>query len=404
MAIMLPLVIVSQVEPMFIAARMTFIRESSSRMYSEFAFALGQVMAEMPYSLLCAAVYFLLFYYPAGFQYTSDRAGYQFLMFLGIEIFSVTLAQMIASLSPTILIAGLLNPFVMVTVSHTDILPYVPLDSIPKFWRAWLYQIDPFTRVVSGMVSTELHGLKITCSALEFAVFQPPQGQTCLQWAGDFVNVSVGYLDNPDSTFDCGYAARFLRSGTYMLSPGRYCPYEYGDDFYNRLGISFDTRWRDFGIVIAFTVFNIIVTSIASRVFNNDTPMTIDNLGVMSGQMIPSERASIQLTQSEILPLSWPPAERFSAPRSNGKLYNMGRWYTPFAYTSGFVLNKDEVFDLAKHVAFDFAPSPTAHELEVVVFIHNASRNIRLHMARETGILRLTASRRFPSVNFHPVA
>ncbi|CCO36958.1 Brefeldin A resistance protein [Rhizoctonia solani AG-1 IB] len=249
MAIMMPLVIVSQVEPMFINARMTFIRESSSRMYSEFAFALGQVMAEMPYSLLCAAVYFLLFYYPAGFQYASNRAGYQFLMFLGIEIFSVTLAQMIASLSPTILIAGLLNPFVMVTL-HTFCGVMVPRDSIPKFWRSWLYQLDPFTRVVSGMVSTEMHGLKITCSPLEFAVFQPPQGQTCLQWAGDFVNASVGYLDNPDGTSDC-----------------RYCPYEYGDDFYGNLGISFDTRWRDFGIVIGFIVFNIMVTLIASRVF-----------------------------------------------------------------------------------------------------------------------------------------
>ncbi|CAE6436737.1 unnamed protein product, partial [Rhizoctonia solani] len=247
MAIMMPLVIVSQVEPMFISARMTFIRESSSRMYSEFAFALGQVMAEMPYSLLCAVVYFLLFNYPAGFQYTSDRAGYQFLMLLGIEVFSVTLAQMIASLSPTILIAGLFNPFVMVTL-HIFCGVMIPKDSIPKFWRAWLYQLNPFTRVVSGMVSTELHGLKITCSPLEFAVFQPPQG--CLQWAGDFVNATAGYLDNPDGTSDC-----------------RYCPYEYGDDFYSGLGISFDTRWREFGILIAFIVFNIMVTLIASRLF-----------------------------------------------------------------------------------------------------------------------------------------
>ncbi|CCO36394.1 hypothetical protein BN14_10528 [Rhizoctonia solani AG-1 IB] len=50
MAIMIPLAIVSEVEPMFIHARMTFIRESSSRMYSEFVFALGQVIAEIPYS------------------------------------------------------------------------------------------------------------------------------------------------------------------------------------------------------------------------------------------------------------------------------------------------------------------------------------------------------------------
>ncbi|KAF8724771.1 ABC transporter, partial [Rhizoctonia solani] len=242
-------IIISQVEPMFIIARMIFIRESSSRMYSEFAFALGQLMAEMPYSLLCAVVYFLLFYYPTGFQYASDRAGYQFLMFLVTEVFAVTLGQMIAALTPTVFIAGLLNPFILVTFSlFCGVM--IPKDSIPKFWRVWLYQLDPFTRLISGMVSTELHGLKITCSPLEFAVFQPPQGQTCLQWAGDFVNASVGYLDNPGSTSDC-----------------RYCPYEYGDDFYSGLGISFDTRWRDFGILIAFTVFNTIVTLIASRVF-----------------------------------------------------------------------------------------------------------------------------------------
>ncbi|KAJ1310587.1 hypothetical protein OPQ81_007316 [Rhizoctonia solani] len=248
-ATIMPAIIISQVEPMFIFARMIFIRESSSRMYSEFAFALGQLMAEMPYSLLCAVTYFLLFYYPTGFQYASDRAGYQFLMFLVTEMFAVTLGQMIAALTPTVFIAGLLNPFILVTFSlFCGVM--IPKASIPKFWRVWLYQLDPFTRLISGMVSTELHGLKITCTPLEFAVFQPPQGQTCLQWAGDFVNASVGYLDNPEATSNC-----------------RYCPYEYGDDFYSGLGISFDTRWRDFGIMIAFTVFNTIVTLIASRVF-----------------------------------------------------------------------------------------------------------------------------------------
>jgi ATP-binding cassette subfamily G (WHITE) protein 2 (SNQ2) len=49
-ATIMPAIIISQVEPMFIFARMIFIRESSSRMYSQIAFALGQLMAEMPFS------------------------------------------------------------------------------------------------------------------------------------------------------------------------------------------------------------------------------------------------------------------------------------------------------------------------------------------------------------------
>ncbi|GAB1517061.1 hypothetical protein RhiTH_000104 [Rhizoctonia solani] len=59
----------------------------------------------------------------------------------------------------------------------------------------------------------------------------------------------------------------------------------------------------------------------------------------------------------------------------------MGRWYTPFAYTSGFVLSDDEVFDLAKHLGFDFVPSPSAHKLDVAICLHNASRSISLYMA-----------------------
>ncbi|KAF8602772.1 hypothetical protein BDV93DRAFT_533391 [Ceratobasidium sp. AG-I] len=248
-ATIMPAIIISQVEPMFIMARMIFIRESSSRMYSQIAFALGQLMAEMPYSLLCAVVYFLLFYFPVGFQGAPSRAGYQFLMLLVTEVFSVTLGQMVASLTPTIFIASLLNPFILVTFSlFCGVM--IPKESIPKFWREWLYQLDPFTRLISGMVSTELHDLKITCKPMEFAVFQPPSGQTCVQWAGDFVNASVGYLDNPGASSDC-----------------RYCPYSYGDDFYTGLGISFDTRWRDLGILIGFTVFNTLVTLAASKAF-----------------------------------------------------------------------------------------------------------------------------------------
>jgi ABC-type multidrug transport system permease subunit len=48
--------------PAFILARMTFIREASSKMYSPIVFALTQLAAETPYSILCAVGYFVLFY------------------------------------------------------------------------------------------------------------------------------------------------------------------------------------------------------------------------------------------------------------------------------------------------------------------------------------------------------
>jgi hypothetical protein len=48
-------------------------------------------------------------------------------------------------------------------------------------------------------------GLTITCKPEEFALFNPPSGQTCLAWARDFVNAAGGYLDNPNDSDACRY-------------------------------------------------------------------------------------------------------------------------------------------------------------------------------------------------------
>ena len=37
-----------------------FIRESSSRIYSTYVFAIAQLLGEVPYSILCAIVYWVL--------------------------------------------------------------------------------------------------------------------------------------------------------------------------------------------------------------------------------------------------------------------------------------------------------------------------------------------------------
>jgi len=77
----------SQVEPRYDISRMIFIRESSSKMYSQFAFVVSIVVAEIPYGIISAVAYFICFYFPAGFNYNAERAGYQFLIILIDEVF-----------------------------------------------------------------------------------------------------------------------------------------------------------------------------------------------------------------------------------------------------------------------------------------------------------------------------
>jgi len=86
-ATVLPALIMSQVEPRYDLSRMIFIRESSSKMYSQFAFVVSIVVAEIPYGIMSAVVYFICFYFPAGFNYNAERAGYQFLIILIDEVF-----------------------------------------------------------------------------------------------------------------------------------------------------------------------------------------------------------------------------------------------------------------------------------------------------------------------------
>ena len=126
-----------------------------------------------------------------------------------------------------------------------------------------MYQLNPFTRLISGLIVTEMHGLEIRCSTSskfkhfrtllhacldvltaekEFSIFTPPSGQKCLEYAQNHINRVGGYINNPNATSAC-----------------QYCSYAKGEDYYNVLGITFGDRWRDLGIFIAFIAFNAIV-------------------------------------------------------------------------------------------------------------------------------------------------
>lgn len=237
----LPSLILAQVEPKYDMARLIFYREQSSKMYGQFAFALSMVVAELPYSIICAVGFYVCLYFPPGFSTVSGRAGYQFLMVLITEMFSVTLAQMIAALTPNAFLASLLNPFIIITFALFCGVT-IPKPNMPKFWRSWLYELDPFTRLIGGMIVTELHDLPVTCAELEYNTFSIPSGETCESYVGKFMAAAPGYIRNLTATGSCDY-----------------CAYSVGDEFYSPLTLSYDNRWRDMGILIAFCVSNLII-------------------------------------------------------------------------------------------------------------------------------------------------
>ncbi|CAI7599408.1 unnamed protein product [Penicillium palitans] len=246
----LPAIILQMVQPRYDMARLIFYRESASKTYSQFAFALSLVLAEMPYSLLCAVCFFLPLYYIPGFQTESSRAGYQFLIILITEIFSVTLGQMISALTPNSFIASQLNPPIVIIFSLFCGVA-IPKPQMPGFWRAWLYDLDPFTRLIGGMVVTELQGRDVVCAESELNLFNAPDNLTCGEYMKPF--------------FDRGGKGYIVDDAAQAC---KYCAYKIGEQFYATFSMSFDNRWRDLGIFAAFIVSNLIILFLASRFLN----------------------------------------------------------------------------------------------------------------------------------------
>ena len=85
----------------------------------------------------------------------TNSNGFQFLVVIFVELFGVTLGQLIAAISPSIQIAVLFNPFLALVLT-TFAGVTIPYPTMAKFWRSWLYQLTPYTRMLSAMLSTEL--------------------------------------------------------------------------------------------------------------------------------------------------------------------------------------------------------------------------------------------------------
>ncbi|KAL4926064.1 putative ABC transporter [Aspergillus undulatus] len=246
----IPIIIIQQVEPRYEMSRLIFYREAASKTYKSFAFAVSMVIAEIPYCILCAIIFFVFLYYIPGFQGAPDRAGYQFFMIMITQLFAVSLGQMVQALTPNSMIASQCNPPLMILFSlFCGVM--IPKPQMPGFWRAWFYELDPFTRIISGMVTTELHERPVVCTPAEYNRFQAPEGQNCGEYMqAFFARGGIGYLAN-NATQDC-----------------EYCAYRVGDEYYQAFEMRFDNRWRDLGIYAAFVGSNLIILFLAARYLN----------------------------------------------------------------------------------------------------------------------------------------
>lgn len=90
----------------------------------------------------------------------------------------------------------------------------VPYGKMNVFWRYWIYYLDPFNYLISGLLGELLWDVQVQCKPEEVVRFAVPGGQTCGEYMGDFLETGVGYVLDAGRTGMC-----------------EYCPFETGADY-----------------------------------------------------------------------------------------------------------------------------------------------------------------------------
>ncbi|KAI9730558.1 MAG: hypothetical protein M1834_005799 [Cirrosporium novae-zelandiae] len=268
---------VHQIMPRFVIQRELYeVRERPSKAYSWKAFLAANIFVEIPFQILLGIMVWASFYYPVFGIQSADRQGLSLLYCIEFYIYTSTFAHLLIASMPDEETAGIVCTLMFaMSLVFNGIMQ--PPDALPGFWM-FMYRVSPFTYWVDGIVATGLHGREIECSSHEMSVFNPPQGATCGQYMAEYLKVAPGTLYNPEATSSC-----------------EYCTVSVADTLLAQDRIYWSDRWRNWGLVWAYVIFDIagaVLTYYIFRVKNHSMASLKNGLKKMfSGSKSSKEKA-----------------------------------------------------------------------------------------------------------------
>jgi ATP-binding cassette subfamily G (WHITE) protein 2 (PDR) len=240
--------VLEQTFPSFVQQRDLYeVRERPSKTFSWKAFIISQIAAEIPWNIAIGTLAFFTFYYPAGFYTNAEpsnqvnqRGAYAWFFTCLLFVFVGTFGQLcIAPLELADSAGNVASLCFTLCLTFCSVL--VGPTALPGFW-IFMYRVSPFTYFVDGFLSNALGNADVFCSSEELRVLLPPDGLTCGQYLGPYIEAfGTGYLVSNSSATEC------------LL-----CPMSRTNAFLASISLNFGHRWRNVGIFIAFIVINII--------------------------------------------------------------------------------------------------------------------------------------------------
>lgn len=235
--------------PLFVTQRALYeVREKPSKAYSWKAFMIANIIVEIPYQIVLGVLVFACYTYALNGILDSTRQGLILLLMIQFFIYASTFSHMcIAALPDAETAAAIVTLLFAMSLTFNGVMQSP--TALPGFW-IFMYRVSPFTYWISSLVSTMLHGRRVDCSSTETSIFSPPAGQTCQQYLAPYLQTAPGTLQNPNDTRDCRYCS--LSTADQLLAPS---------------GVVWSERWRNFGIVWAYVIFNIFVAVLTYYLF-----------------------------------------------------------------------------------------------------------------------------------------
>ncbi|KAL9123282.1 MAG: hypothetical protein Q9187_000154 [Circinaria calcarea] len=237
---------VQQIMPNFVTQRALYeSRERPAKIYSWQAFMCVNIIVEACWNTLMAVFMFYCWYYPIGLYRNAEptdavmeRGGLMFLLILSFLLFSSTFAHMIiAGIELAETGGNIANLIFSLMLIFNGVL--ATPTALPGFW-IFMYRVSPFTYLISAMLSTGIANTIATCSDIELLTLQPTPGNSCGEYMQSYISSTGGYLTNANASSDCRFCA-VADTNTFLAS----------------VSSSYADRWRNLGIMAAFTVFNV---------------------------------------------------------------------------------------------------------------------------------------------------
>ncbi|KAL1612757.1 Multidrug resistance protein [Paraconiothyrium brasiliense] len=235
-----------QIMPNFVVQRTLYeARERQSKTYMWQVFLFSNIFVEMFWDLIMAIFCFLVWFYPVGLYRNAEptdavniRSFGILLIIIATFLFASSFAHMLIAGAPNEEVAGGIATLMSIMLYAFCGILSGP-DKLPRFW-IFMYRANPFTYLVSSLMSTALGQADVYCSPNEFQTFSPPPYQSCGQYMQEYINMAGGYLQNPSATQTCSF-----------------CQLSSTDQFLQQINATWDNRWRDFGLLWVFVAFNV---------------------------------------------------------------------------------------------------------------------------------------------------